>query len=220
MISVTIDENIKGKHEKAALGCLQCRVKVEKSSKELLSEIERSCEDIQDSMKLADIVLLPRINDSRVCYKALGKDPRRYRNSSEAMLRRVIQGKGLYHINNVVEVNNLVSVKEAFSLGTYDTANFVGELVWKAAPEGAQYEGIGKDMLNIEFLPALTDDLGPVGTPTSDSVRAMITENTTEILMLIYSFSGAEGLMEILKEAGRLLEKYCYAEDIEYRVVE
>lgn len=220
MISIKIDDNIKSKHEKAALGCLQCKVKVEKSNREQLDEIERACEDIQDSMKLADIVLLPRINDSRVCYKALGKDPRRYRNSAEAMLRRVIQGKGLYHINNVVEVNNLVSVTEAFSLGTYNTANLKGSLVWKSAPEGTEYQGIGKDMLNIEFLPALTDELGPVGTPTSDSVRAMITEEAEEILMLIYSFSGTEGLLEILHRAGGLLEKYCSAADIEYAVIE
>lgn len=36
---------------------------------------------------------------------------------------------------------------------------------------------------------AFTDFIGSLGIPTSDSERAMITSNVSEILMYIYSFS-------------------------------
>ena len=37
----------------------------------------------------------PQIEMTRRAYKALGKDPARYRGSAEALLRRVVAGKGL-----------------------------------------------------------------------------------------------------------------------------
>ena len=44
----------------------------------------------------------------------------RYRTSSAAMHRRILKDRGLYQINNVVEVNNLISIQTGYSLGTYD----------------------------------------------------------------------------------------------------
>ena len=49
---------------------------------------------------------------------------------------------------------------------------------------------IGKELINIANLPVLTDSIGSFGSPTSDSERAMITNNVNKILICIYSFSG------------------------------
>ena len=45
----------------------------------------------------------------------------------------------------------------------------------------------------------LADKDGAIGSSTSDSERAMITEDVTEVLTLIYSFSGNDGLEKALK---------------------
>lgn len=57
---------------------------------------------------------------SRAAYKAFGRNPGRYRVSSEALLRRVRRGDELYHVNSVVDVNNLISVESGLSVGSYD----------------------------------------------------------------------------------------------------
>ena len=57
---------------------------------------------------------IPNIKESRAAYKAFGKDPSRYRVSSEALIRRIGQGKGLYEVNTVVDVNNLISIESGF----------------------------------------------------------------------------------------------------------
>lgn len=60
------------------------------------------------------------IKGSRTAYKAFGRNPSRYRVSSEALISRIRRGDELYHINSVEDVNNLVSVKSGLSVGSYD----------------------------------------------------------------------------------------------------
>lgn len=105
-------------------------------------------------------------------------------------------------------------------MGTYDASTIGEQITWERAEEGAAYEGIGKELLNIEYLPALRDRAGYFGNPTSDSTRAMITEGTREILMIVYSFSGKEGLHKLLEEGKELLKKFCLGENFEINIIE
>ena len=54
----------------------------------------------------------------------------------------------------------------------------------------------------------LTDSIGSFGSPTSDSERAMITNDVNKILICIYSFSGKADIETLLKYSIKLLEKY------------
>src|SRR5258708_32711872 len=90
----------------------------------------------------------PQILGTRADYKALGKDPARYRGSAEALVRRIIAGKGLPRINAVVEIINLVSVESRLPIGLYDLARVQGDIVFRVGRAGETYKGIGKYDLN------------------------------------------------------------------------
>lgn len=47
------------------------------------------------------------------------------------MLRQIIKGNGLYQINNVVEINNLILVTTGQSIGSYDVEQLTGNLCLK-----------------------------------------------------------------------------------------
>ncbi|CUH97254.1 hypothetical protein P22_3381 [Propionispora sp. 2/2-37] len=81
------------------------------------------------------------------------------------MLRCIVKGNGLYHINNIVETNNLVSISSGYSIGSYDVSCLSGNITLHRALDGASYEGIGKGAINIEHLPTLYDDIGAFGNP-------------------------------------------------------
>jgi DNA/RNA-binding domain of Phe-tRNA-synthetase-like protein len=134
----------------------------------------------------------PEIVATRAAYKALGKDPARYRGSAEALLRRVIGGKGLPQINAVVDAINLVSVESRLSIGLYDLVHVDGDIVFRAGRSGETYKGIGKYDLNLEGLPVFADARGPHGSPTSDSERTMVTSDTRRVVAIIISFSGSD----------------------------
>ncbi|MDO4338799.1 MAG: phenylalanine--tRNA ligase beta subunit-related protein [Eubacteriales bacterium] len=220
MHTITIDNHLKQLWPDAVLGCVQCKVTVQESPGELLQEIEACSKSLRETIeKVPDLPKRDKIAQTRSAYKAFGKEPSRYRNSAEAMCRRILQGKGLYQINNVVECNNLFSIKSGYSLGAYDVNKIDGDVVWKVAEEGAHYQGIGKDQINVEFLPVFSDSQGPFGNPTSDSVRTRITEEAREILMVIFGFSGTDHMEEDLKELCSLLEKYCNGREFETAII-
>lgn len=219
MIDISISEELKKICPQVRLGCIQAKVKVEDGSEYLWQVINDYCDELGKSIKLEDLSSLERINDGREAYKKLGKAPSKYRLSSEALLRRVLQGKGMYKVNNIVDINNLVSMRTKFPVGSYNTDNILQPVCLRAGKAGAHYKGIGKESINIENLPVLDDSEGSFGSPTSDSERAMITDAAKNILMCIYSFSGETGLNENLEYGKMLLEKYAQGEEIEMWIV-
>lgn len=193
----------------ATLMVVSYEAEVKKSSAGLLALLEKTIKELQKRYTMADIPEIPHIKDTRTAYRNLGKSPTAYRNAAEAMLRRIVKGNGLYHINNVVEINNLISVTTGYSVGSYDTDCLSGKVEWKRAPDGESYQGIGKDVLNIEHLPTLYDENGAFGNPTSDSRRAMISTGVHRISSVVYSFSGIDELNSIATQYQELLAAYC-----------
>lgn len=89
------------------LGVLYYTMEVKSSEGPVREEFDRTAALLAQRYQVSDIVKNPHIRETREAYKALGKAPSTYRNSAEAMLRRIAQGKGLYYINNAIEINNL-----------------------------------------------------------------------------------------------------------------
>ena len=216
-----IDEEMKKLWPATREGCLQYRVKVEKKNEELWEYLKKDIfRKTKDEIFDYGVNEIPNIKESRAAYKAFGKDPSRYRVSSEALIRRIGQGKGLYEVNTVVDVNNLISIESGFSAGSYDVEKLGDRLVFRIGKKGETYQGIGKDEVNIEALPVLSDEEGAIGSSTSDSRRAMITEDAREVLTLIYSFSDNQNLEKAMESGKKYLEAYAKAEDIQGWIVE
>ena len=159
------------------------------------------------------------IKGSRAAYKAFGRNPGRYRVSSEALIRRVRRGDELYHINSVVDVNNLISVRSGLSVGSYDLDRLHGSITLRKAEPGEGYTGIGKDFIDMENMLVLADDEGIFGSSMSDSTRAMVTDNATDILVVIYCFENDIDLAELLDEAMTAFERYASATGLESWII-
>jgi len=218
-MNVTIDPKLKTKCPRTALGCVTARVEAGASPAALLEEMKARETEIQKLPFPRGVLESPQIVAARAAYKALGKDPARYRGSAEALLRRVVAGKGLPQINSVVDVINLVSVESRLPVGLYDLGHVTGEIVFRAGLAGETYKGIGKYDLNLEGLPLFADTAGPHGSPTSDSERTMVTAATKEVLAVIVSFGGAENLDRWVKRLGALLQQYAVGTEIVTSIV-
>jgi DNA/RNA-binding domain of Phe-tRNA-synthetase-like protein len=95
-------------------------------------------------------------------------------------------------------------------VGLYDLAHVSGDVVFRAGRAGETYKGIGKYDLNLEGLPLFADAAGPHGSATSDSERTMVTAETKQVLAIIVSFGGAEGLQKWGERMTQLLERYAH----------
>jgi len=218
MIDVRISQQLKAKCAKAALGCVQAEVEAGQTPAALE---EALCASEERFARLADpraILQAPAILATRAGYKALGKDPARYRGSAEALLRRLLAGKGFPRINSVVDVINLVSVESRLPIGLYDLAQVEGAIEFRAGRAGETYKGIGKYDLNLEGLPLFSDAIGPHGSATSDSERTMVTLTTKRVLAIIVSFAGPNGLEDWNRRLRELLASHASGKAIESRV--
>lgn len=205
----------------AALLCFMFDVKVKEGSPALWAEIDGvQIPKLEADYATDTLSTHPQIKASRQAYKAAGKDPARYRVSSEALMRRVLQGKGLYRVNNVVDCNNLISMQTGLSCGLYNLDHVEGEPVFRIGKADEDYEGIGRGKLNIEGLPVFSDDKGPFGSATSDSVRTMITADAKRVMLVMISFSGDDVLNEYEAIAEGYLQTYLDAENIQKILVQ
>lgn len=219
MIDIKISEKLKEKCPVLAIGCIEVTVVVEAGKEELWRIINNTCDEIQSKYQQEDVLKIKNIDNSRKAYKALGKDPSRYRLSSESLLKRIVKGNGLYKVNNVVDINNLISLISALSVGTYDLDKVNSFIEFTVGSEGDYYEGIGRGLINLENLPVFKDENGYFGSTTSDSTRAMITEDTKHILMNIISFGGDEELEEYILKGKKLIESYGSGEIIDIQII-
>ena len=87
-----------------------------------------------------------------------------------------------------------IAVESLNPAGTYDLEKVTPPIELRIGTPGESYKGIGKDLINIESLPVFADSAGPFGSPTSDSERAMVRLETRKVLMVVFSFTGPEGL--------------------------
>lgn len=157
----------------------------------LWDEIDAIGEEYRQTMTTETVKLMPAIAATRMVYKRCGKDPSRYRPSAESLIRRMLQGKELYHIDTLVDLINLASIKFGYSIGGFDADKFVGDTITLGVGKaGEPYEGIGRGVINIEGLPVYRDAQGGVGTPTSDNERTKMELGTTHTLVLVNGYDG------------------------------
>jgi DNA/RNA-binding domain of Phe-tRNA-synthetase-like protein len=218
MIAIGVDRALRTAAPALALGCVAATVSISEHDDRLWQEIETRLKTIA-ALEVGQITGLPEVAAQRSAYKACGKDPGRYRSAAEALLRRVAQGKGLYRVNTLVDINNLLSLETRHPLGSYDLEKLRPPLVFRRGSAGESYTGIGKGALNLENLPLLADQTGPFGSPTSDSQRAMITTRTTQVLMVVMAFTGEAGLDRALEQAGDLLTRFTAATEVRTWIV-
>lgn len=174
-------------------GAILAEVKNSATTPELWAEIERIANVLRNNYTTDTIKEQSGIAATREAYRKAGKDPSRYRPACEQLARRILQGKDLYSIDQLVDFGNLVSLYCGYSTAMLDAEKILGEnITLGIGTSGEPYEGIGRGVLNIENLPVYRDEDGGFATPTSDSVRTMISADTKRILLLINGYDGNE----------------------------
>lgn len=163
------------------------RVRVTASGAELVREIDQKCAELRSKYSVESLAQADAIVSVRTMFRRWGLDPSKYRPSSEALLRRVVQDKGLYNVSNVVDLSNLGSIETGWPYGVYDRAALSGEICLRLGRAGEKYEGIGRRVWHLDGRPILADENGPFGSPISDSTRTQVQEGVSETLTVIYA---------------------------------
>jgi DNA/RNA-binding domain of Phe-tRNA-synthetase-like protein len=177
-------------------------VSVLPSSAELEPEIEALCKRLRGEIPLEQLAARDSVQAVRTMFRAWGVDPTHSRPSGEQLLRRVLQGKGLYRVSNAVDLNNLGSCETGWPWGSFDLGCLRPPLVFRRGGAGESYLAIGKEIWQVEGKPVLCDAEGPFGGPIRDSQRTMVTSSTSHLMTVLFAPKGTPAEV-VLRAASR-----------------
>lgn len=211
-MEITIKKEITNKLPMFNIYAFSMDVKVQDSLiiEEKIKELEKG---INEMYILEQVLQIPSIKNARDGYKALGKDPSRYRLACESLFRRLVKGNGLYRVNNVVDAGNVLSIELAKSTAVLDYDKIRGNIHIRIGTNDDIYYGIGRGLINVNNIPLYVDEESPFGSPTSDTNRTAISENTKKILLMIICFDELDKDI-IEQKAISIFEKYALATNV------
>ncbi|MEW6069864.1 MAG: phenylalanine--tRNA ligase beta subunit-related protein [Candidatus Thermoplasmatota archaeon] len=186
--------------------------------KERDTSLEKLKKDIIEKVRLS--YTLDTLKDVSVFrayrdfYWRLKIDPTKTRPSGEALIRRILLGKEIPEINNVVDCYNLVSIQTGIAIGVFDRAKLKGDLKLRFAVKGEKFLGIGfekEDLLEGKEIVVSDEEKIIAIYPYRDSEHTKVTLETKALWLL---FCGAPGIERAkLFQAKELcinyIEKYC-----------
>lgn len=217
-MQIIIDDRYKALCPAMEIGSIECRIANCPTPDALWAELTAASARLSSRYELLAINRRPAIAATRALYKALGKDPNRYRGASEALCRRIIRGLGLYRLTAAVDLINLLSVVTGYAISGIDADKVAGDrLTLSVGTAADEYYGIGRGRLNVEGLPMYRDAIGGIATPTSDEERIKIELGTTHLLININAFAPEEPMEQAIALAERLLRDYASATEIEIK---
>ena len=217
MKTLVVSDEIRAKAP--ALRVLQIEAEIENpdTPQALWAELEALAADVHGRYAMEMVNKRPAIAATRTAYKACGKEPNRYRPSSEALMRRMVKGLELYRTAAVIDLINLLSVACGHSIGGFDADRIDGDIVTLGiGREGEPYEAIGRGPLNIAGMP----NTGGIGTPTSDNERTKLSPSTRRLLMIVNMYGDEMPVADIEALARRLLVTYASAKNIQTRLLD
>ena len=221
MKTLVVSDEIRAKAQ--ALRVLQIEAEIENpdTPEALWAELEALAADVHGRYAMEMVNKRPAIAATRTAYKACGKEPNRYRPSSEALMRRMVKGLELYRTAAVIDLINLLSVACGHSIGGFDADRIDGDTVTLGiCRDGEPYEAIGRGPLNIAGMPVWRDNTGGIGTPTSDNERTKLSPSTRRLLMIVNMYGDEMPVADIEALARRLLVTYASAKNIQTRLLD
>ncbi len=218
-MKVTISPQVSEACPQLHAGIITAQVVNTPTGDELWQMLQDEAAHIASNYTTETLSKRPAIAGTRKAYKTFGKDPARYRVSSEALCRRAIRGLDLYRITTLVDLINIVSMRSGYSIGGFDAALIEGDMTLGVGTADDEFYGIGRGLLNIEGMPVYRDNIGGVGTPTSDNERTKITLDTTQLLITINAYTPEMPLEECVAWTVELLKQYAQASNIESYII-
>jgi DNA/RNA-binding domain of Phe-tRNA-synthetase-like protein len=184
-------------------------VRVGKSEEKLKKFAEEIYKEVRRSYNLESLKDVPIFRAYRDFFWRVGMDPTKVRPAAEALIRRILAGKPIPSVNNVVDAYNLASIKTCIALAAFDEAQLKGELTMRFAREGEEFLGIGMKrpmkLSGREVVVADGEKLVAVY-PYRDSDLSKVVESTKNVLLLICGVPGIG--WEVLAQAGEVALEY------------
>lgn len=182
----------------------------------IAAQLRQAEEKVRSSYTLETLSSQPKIVDWREAYRKFGFKPSSHRSSVEALTRRVLQGKDLPSINNLVDLYNLVSIKHLFPIGADDLDHVKGDIRLTVANGTERFLMLGSQenepIKNGEVVYRDDEEVLCRSWNYRECEKTKITETTKNVCLVIEGLehSSKEEILAALKDLRSLISHYCH----------
>lgn len=178
----------------------------------LESFINKTLSELENSLPR---IIPPGFQFMRRLYRAFRIDPTRHRPSSEALFRRFLNHGEFPRLNPMIDLTNLLSLRFQICYGLYDLDLIQGShILISLGTEGDSYQGIRKDTLSFNGKIILSDEKGPFGNPSADSLRTSVSEMTRNLLQVLFFHAEDTQNSAILRETSEVYQRFFHIGEI------
>jgi len=168
-------------------------VSVRPSDERLKNFAEQLFEETREQHDLESLKDVPVLRAYRDFFWKVGIDPTKVRPAAEALMRRILLGKPIPSINNLVDAYNLASIKTCIALAAFDRDMLNGKLLMRPAGRGERFLGIGmqepRELVGGEIVVADDEKLVAIY-PYRDAEQTKVSNSTENVLLLICGVPG------------------------------
>lgn len=193
--------------------------------KDILEKIKEIEQNIRKDYKTETLLQNPKIECWRKAYSLFGGEPKKNKSSIESLYRRILSGEELRHINKLVDIYNLISIKYMLPVGGEDLNKIKGdiELTFAGSEEPlvallGDKEARQPHEGEVIYKDAISAICRRFNWREAD--RTKLTEKTTNCILVIEALppSTKEELYKITLELKELIEKQCQGK-IKYTIL-
>lgn len=185
------------------------------SPPELTTMLRNAEASLRDLINKDEIASHPKINSWREAYRAFGAKPAKYRSSIEAMVRRVLNNNELPSINAIVDIGNIISLKNIVTAGGHAIDVVSSDISLRKAAGNEEFIAFGTEKVeNPDQGEIIFTEGNTVLTRRWSWRQANHTstqKSTTAVEMNIDGLPPVthDEVDRICHEAIKLIEKYC-----------
>ena len=191
-MKIKISQQILKNYPQTKIGYLIVNVSVQKS--DLYTE-ELKGELVQDLAKQGitkdNYASHPNISKWREVFQEMGVSHKTHCSSVEALVKRIVVGKKMWSISNIVDLYNCCSVLSLTPIGDYNLSSIKGDIIIRYGKENDKFEPLGSnDPILVEPQQIVYADEEKVICwlwNYRDSKNSVINENTKQIIFFLDS---------------------------------
>jgi prolyl-tRNA synthetase len=198
-------------------------LKIKESEKKLTDRLSKLFLDIRKEIGPDEINKKSEVLQVRDMFSANGMSPSKFKPSSEKLVRRVIKGEEIPLVNNLVDINNYLSLKYLVPVGV-SKANILdfSSVEIRLGETKEKYEGVAGKEVDADKKIVVSDKKGIFTAPTEESQKTAIDSNTKEALMILYfpSSTDESTIKEAQKDALNLVNEFCLGGSVDIRILD
>lgn len=183
---------------------------------QLLREAEKNVIEEFSGKQISE---LPFVTPWREAYRTFGAKPSKYPSSIENLIRRVVNGEEIRHVNKLVDIYNVISLRHHLPVGGEDIASLKGDVLLTCAGENeVPVKLLGELEARAPYPGEVIykDDEGTLCRRWNwkEAERTKLTEQTTHAIIVMEALPpiSRELLQSAMNDLLDLVQKYCGGE--------